>query len=614
MDPSSFHSNYNFKKDLIKENLQKIFGDFDKSIWDVIERDLEWVQLQAGEILIEEGEIGDSLFMLISGKMVSQKTNHDGTTEIMGEILRGETIGEMAIFTDELRYSTVRATRDCVLVKVSKALFMNIIGKHPEVSLNVTRLMIERLKKTVNYRKRESVTICFIPIHGGSFGKDLPYSILEHIKADKKAFLLDLAFVNSRNLEPNMSDVLTTQKLTELFDTIESENHHVLFVGEVGNLTWNQIISRQADQIVIIADASKSPEVKEIEKILFQHTQTNISLLLIHPEDTVVPHNTKRWREARSWVNKHYHLRNGVKSEIGRISRLIMGRATGLVFAGGGAKGFAHLGVLKALEEFGIPIDMVGGTSVGALMAAGAAMNGKVNKMIHVYKEGAIYNPSGDYNIIPIYSLVKGERMKNMITHTIEKFTQKKAIDIEDFWLPLFIVAANYTKAKEEVIQYGDLTKALIASVSIPGVFPPVIYRGDILVDGGTLNNFPVDIMGLLGAEKIIGIDFSFEKNQKIEIYNYPDSWQYLKSKFLGSKEKRMPTLGSRVLQATLLSSESKRNKAKELLDLHFNPNVGGFRITDYKYFDKIVEIGYNHAQEVLKNLSDNELDKIKNK
>ena len=160
----SLHHN-EFHRKLLRDNLNKIFGEFDDTILNEIENQLVWIELDGGKTIIKEGDAGDSLYFVLSGRLVATKKDGDGQEYKIGDVVRGETVGEMAIFTGEPRYATITAIRDSVLVQLPKALFEKVIKEYSDVALNVTKLIIERIKKTHKPHKSNITNICFLPIH-----------------------------------------------------------------------------------------------------------------------------------------------------------------------------------------------------------------------------------------------------------------------------------------------------------------------------------------------------------------------------------------------------------------------------------------------------------------
>lgn len=605
-----------FHRRLLHDNLNKIFGQFDDTILNEIENQLVWIELDGGKTIIQEGDVGDSLYFVLSGRLVATKKDSEGQEYKIGDIVRGETVGEMAIFTGEPRYATVTAIRDSVLVQLSKALFEKVIKQHSEVALNVTKLIIERIKKTQKTHKSKITNICFLPIHETIDSAQIIRSLYDYCSQS-----LDICYVskelisqNGFNLEQNKSDDfnIESKKLIKWLNDLELLHEFMFFECDDKPSSWNEKFLRQADHIVLIADSTQSHQLTPIENELRNMSNVHFSIALVHPSDTVMPSKTKEWLAKRPSVRSHYHLRLGHDKDLQRLGRILTGKATGLVLAGGGAKGFAHIGVLRALNEYQIPIDYLGGTSVGSMMAATFAFDKSSDVLEETIYKATFHKPSSDLSIVPLISLVKGLNIKRMVNFTIKHLSGSAEVDITDTWIPMYIVASNYTKSDESVFFRGNLSKALLASSAIPGVFPPVIIDGELYVDGGTFNNFPADIMRNLDMHKVIGIDFMMEKNHKLTIEDMPSNNQMFRSKLMGSKDEkyRLPGIGSIIINSTLMYSNAKRHESIAYLDLHFNPDVAKFGLTAWTDFHKIVEKGYQHAKQVLGEMSKEELGK----
>ena len=161
-----------------------------------------------------------------------------------------------------------------------------------------------------------------------------------------------------------------------------------------------------------------------------------------------------------------------------RLARIQSRTAVGLVLAGGGARGFAHLGIYRALQEEGVEIDCVGGTSIGSVMAAYVASDQPLATVMANAREAFRTNPTGDFNLLPLMSLIKGRRLRHILHEAVGSLVGFPA-QVEDLWKNYYCVATNYSRASEHVIRHGNLTKALLASVAIPGALPPVLRDGE---------------------------------------------------------------------------------------------------------------------------------------
>ncbi len=619
-----------YQKEQLLNNLYRIFGEFDTTMLTLLEPLLEWVEVGGGEILLRQHDAGDSLYFVISGRLQAFVTDDRGQHVVIGEIVRGETVGEMAIFSGEPRSASIIALRDSVLVKLSKHAFEQVIAAYPAVSMNVTKLIINRLRTSQGERKapKRPVNICLLALHETSTqpAKEAELFAQElHPLLQKKG---SVCLVSSERVDeyfglPNAAQAEKTdagayRELTQWLDDQESQHEFMLYVtdplqpGQEPS-EWTKRCLRQGDEILLLADAEQAPDLTTVEAgYLADVFQTGAaqSLILLHPPKTTHPRHTARWLAPRPLVKSHYHIRRGLDRDMARLSRILSGTAVGLVLAGGGAKGFAHIGVLRALREFGIPVDLVGGTSVGGLVAAAFSFDETVDTVIRHLRKAAHFNPTKDYNLLPLVSLIRGRRIEQMLQTCISDFTGQPDTGIEDSWLTLFTLSSNYTQAREEIHTRGSLLKYLRATSAIPGVFPPIIEGDDLLVDGGAFNNFPADIMNQSKVGKVIGVDLSIDKPRKLNLEQVPPPSALLRDRFRPKalKKYRLPSLVSIMLNSTLLYSSARRNENIRYTDLYFNPDVSRFGMMSWAAYDQIVAKGYEHAREVLQKLEPEKL------
>jgi len=211
-------------------------------------------------------------------------------------------------------------------------------------------------------------------------------------------------------------------------------------------------------------------------------------------------------------------------------------------------------------------------------------------------------NPTGDFNWLPLLSIISGRRLTRIVGQTLTELLGFAA-DIEDLWKSYYCIATNYSQAREHPLRSGPLTQALRASTAIPGALPPVIVDGDLLCDGGTFNNFPVDVMrNLRGVGMVIGVDLNFKKARRMEIGEVPGTWALLRDRLRPRKQRHyhLPSMVSYLLNVTILYSMSRQRHAQTQTDLYFNPPLDRVGLLEWKRFDQIVQQGYEHAIEVL--------------
>jgi NTE family protein len=305
-------------------------------------------------------------------------------------------------------------------------------------------------------------------------------------------------------------------------------------------------------------------------------------------------------------------VRHGHAADLARVARTLFGTAVGLVFGGGGARGFAHLGVLKALEEAGIPVDFVGGASIGSVMAAFAAFDLPADSAIGLARKSFARNPTGDMNIFPLISLIAGKRLRRTIDDGVQAIAGFPA-DMEDSWKPLYCIASNYSRAQEVVLRHGSLARSIRASVAIPAALPPVVMDGDLMIDGGTFNNFPTDVMASQRVGAILGCDLSPGAVRKLDIAEVPSAWQLLLDRLRPRARRRyhLPALSSIILNVSIMRSQSRLKAARAQADVCFTPDLGRIGMLNWKAFDRSVEIGYQHARSVIAALPEETLKRL---
>ncbi len=611
--------NAKHNRELFEKALTEINGTLEQELLNSVEEQIEWVNIHGGEYLFREGDESDALYIVLRGRLTAWRTNGAGKRVKLGDVKRSQTVGELPMFTGKPRIADVIAARDSLLAKLPKVVFLDLLAKSPKFSVETTRLIINRFHD-IDQKKSNSSPIN-ISLIATSKSVDLEYWSKELSKALEKYGSIAVVSSAKLNRELNHENIAqesnsrTTpfRKVAQYLDFLEEEHDYLIYLADNAETPWTARCKRQADRVILLAEGNGSSELTDLEKDGLDNDLIPSSLVLIHPNSTRLPKNTAHWLDKRPWLADHFHIREYHSGDIARLARIISGNAIGLVLAGGGAKGFAHIGVYKALREFNIPIDYVGGTSIGGTVAAAIALD-KPDEIYRHLKTAAFFNPTKDLNLWPIISLMKGKRVNSMIENAIHDFTGRRDVNTEDTWITHFVISSNFTQARQEIHRRGSMKQNLLASIAIPGVFPPVVKGNDLLIDGATFNNFPVDVMVAMQPKKVIGCDLVVEKKYELKFTKAPTSWQLLRDKLRPKKQRiyRLPGLTSMLLNTSILYSSSKRAENSKMLDLLFKPNLAGFGITKWKAFDKIADVGYNHAREVLSNLTNEELESFR--
>ncbi|MGK2898766.1 MAG: patatin-like phospholipase family protein [Burkholderiaceae bacterium] len=609
METSKSHAHY--LDALLTRHLTAFLGEAEPEVIDLLRRHMQWVELPGGQVLMSQGEPGDAMYLTVSGRLRTYIADEDGTQRMVREIARGQVVGEMSLFTDEPRSATLVAIRDTVLVRLGKAEFKQLLAVSGQLSIALTRQIIQRLQSEGSRSGMDRpVAIGLLPISDGVALTAFAEVLAARLRQIGRVAVIDAQRLDADLAEPGIThraqgDAEANRRIAVRLDEIEAAHDFVLLLSDTTPTAWTHRCSRHCDELYLLADADRPARLHPIEDqcLVRRPARTDAAeiLVLLHPADRRSPRGTEAWL-ARRDVADHLHIRPALERDIGRLARLISRTGVGLVLAGGGARGLAHLGVYRALQERGIEIDVVGGTSIGAVMAAYVAADQPIGDITANARQAFATNPTGDFNLIPMVSLIKGLRLRRIVGQALQAQTGFEA-RVEDLWKSYYCVATNYSQAREQVVRRGPLLDALLASSAIPGALPPLISEGDLLCDGGTFNNFPVDVMrGMRGVGRVIGVDLSFRNPLPIPHGEVPGTWALLRDRLRlrHRRHYKLPTLPAYLMNVTVLYSMSRQRAARKLTDVYMNPPLRRVGMLQWERFDQIVAQGYAHACEVL--------------
>lgn len=591
-----------FRRKLLDRTLVSLFGKISPESYREIEENLEVVHLKGGEWLFSQGEPGDSMYLVMGGRLRVLGRSDGGGDRTIGEISRGESVGETALITDEPRSASIVAIRDSILIRLSKASFERLIRSQPDLLLNLSRLVIRRLTRSQRGRGRNSRIRSIAVVFAG---EGVPRE--EFIRRFSAALEVHGSILNlNRERVEALAGFFPAAERTEAdrylaswLDEQHGKHRFLVYEAEDSDSPWTRRCIRQADRVLVVAGAKEDPAPRGVEADLLvapgPFANASRDLVLVHMGEGHAPSGTNRWLDSRGSL-RHYHLRWGRGADMERLARVLAGKGVGIVFSGGGAKGFAHIGVLKAIREASIPIDMVGGTSMGAILAAGISADWDFDTYLRTFLQSfSRGNPMGGISLMPLVSFFSGKRLDSLLKGHFGRG------EIEDLWIPFYCASSNLTTGSVEVHDRGPLWKALRASASLPGVFPPVVYGNHLHIDGGTLDNLPVSSAREFGAGVVIACDLDLDKQYRLDYQVFPSNWELFKDRYITRRKRfRVPDLPSIVFQATLLGNHAKHGKALVDSDIHFRPKVQKISFLDWSAFGQAVEIGYLHAKERL--------------
>ncbi len=580
--------------------LASYFGEIDKDKLDLIEPRFEWLHLDRGETLFSQGDEADGLYILIHGFLQVVAADAPGAERTIGSISRGEIVGEMAILSGDKRMATVRAVRDSDLVRLSKAEFDQISRAYPAVSLAIMRILVKRLRDRGRTTHRPgAVNVALVPAD-----PRVPLAELAGRLRGALACADRTALVNSRSLAselPAMENIAQASDdsplhlgLATWLEDLEARHDYVLYECDAEATPWTRRCIGQADQVLIVGRTGDDPAPGKIEREWLAETDDVLAapqtLILIHPNGNNLPSGTLAWLEERRLAG-HVHLRWDCDDDFARLARIISRRSVGLVLGGGGARGMAHLGVLRALRERGIPVDMVAGTSIGAIVGGAIAMGMDEDKLMRLCRETLQEsNPFSDFTI-PLVSLLRSRKINRAAQQAYGEAR------IEDLWLGFFCMSSDLSACDVKVHDRGPLWLAARTSASLPGIMVPILHDGAVHVDGGVMNNLPGDIMRRQ-AGLVIAVDVDSRENMRTELAELPSSWKILWSRILPWKRRILaPNIAEIMMAAIMTGSRKNADAVKDDADLSLEPPVQGIGILDFKAIEATAQAGYEYTR-----------------
>ncbi|MCM2270511.1 MAG: patatin-like phospholipase domain-containing protein [Thermoanaerobaculia bacterium] len=587
-------------------HLEALFGPFAPEEGETLRRLADSVEhrtLRRGEELFRLGDAADAAYVVLDGALRAAVPDAERGEREVAEFRRGRTVGDLALVSGAARTATVYAVRDSDLARIPRAAFLELIERRPTAALKVAQsIVVAATRRDAAAERRRSAGGTLGLLAGGpsapveEIARELAARLAPHGGArlvtsdDVDAALGRHGIAQAAESEP------THLRLTQWLFEQEQRHRHLILVADPTWTRWSERCARSTDQLVTIADATQPAAPGELEarltSSLLPGRDPRRSLVLVHPAATERPRETSRWLRERN-VDDVYHLRRGDEAGLGRLARLLGGRAVSLVLGGGGARGFAHLGVFRALAELGVPVDRVGGASIGAAMALPVALGFDPERSLAHVREG--FSSLLDYTL-PLASLLAGRR----ITRAIERHAA--GWEIEDLWIPYFCVSTNLTTARSVVHRRGEVVRAVRASVSIPGVLPPVPADGDLLVDGGVLDNLPIGVAREIDPHgTIVAIDVAPPRGPaaKRDYGNAISGWRLARDRVLPWRRAApVPGIGVTILQSQVVAASRARQQLLDqgVADLYLNIHVKGVGLLAFDQVDRGARVGYDES------------------
>ncbi|WP_164115670.1 patatin-like phospholipase family protein [Sphingorhabdus sp. Alg239-R122] len=441
--------------------------------------------IPGGRNLVEQGNDANAIFFVQTGRFRVLVTQPDGAQRMVAEVNAGEPVGELAFFGGGKRTATVQAARDSIVLALGREAYDAVAAAYPGIVSVLLGAVSRRLAavtaRTPQMEAQAARVIAVLPAGNSNYPKDF---------VQQAGHALQQVIGTAQSVTAVAEGDVTAASSAEYERWLQKEEERggYVLVDARGDMDWSRMVCRNADALVMVADAAMADSTpSDLEEAAFNWIwPENRTLVMLRETSDTEISGTLRWMRPRE-PHLHLHLARDVPADMMRLARFLGGCAVGLVLAGGGALGCAHLGIVQGLRDAGVPIDYIGGTSAGAAMGAAIAQGNNVDATLDQMEDMFVGKKAMKRLTVPVHSLLDPRVFDAELK---ERYSTR---DITDQQVPFFAISTNLTTNDLHVHDSGPLWEAVRASGSLPTILPPFIDdAGNILVDGGVLDNIPV--------------------------------------------------------------------------------------------------------------------------
>jgi NTE family protein len=517
------------------------------------------VTVPAGTWLMQAGDPPGPAFVVRRGRL---------EVEVAGQIVRelgpGAVIGELALLTGELRSAGVRARRDSTVLEIPRAAFEEVLAADAVASRTVLTQIAERLRTAgaaaQDGRAPQPKVVAVVGMHPASGAAQVAHLLGQRLS--EHHLIAAPGVVDPEGLE-----------------RAERDHDRVVLVAEHAtdgaDLAWRDFCLRQADAVVLVAQGDAPPPTGPLAPAPARSPDV---VLMGAGAD---PARREAWVAAtEAWqltvVDGDPAI--GLRPLADRLA----GRSLGLTLAGGGARAFAHIGVLRELEDAGIHVDRVAGSSVGAIIAGLHASGRDGDELEEIcYAEFVRRRPFSDWTL-PTHSMAKGRRMHEALVRAFGDSV------FEGLPRQLHTVSTDLMTRTRQVHRRGVLVDAISASARLPVLFAPVPDdSGRLLIDGGVLDNLPVDLLTERDEGPVVAVSISMGGGGNG-----------------GGRARtgrpRVPALGETLLRTMMIGSGGAVAAARAQGAWVVTPPTLGVGLLEFHQLDRMIEAGRTAARTLL--------------
>ncbi|VVC77052.1 putative NTE family protein [Aquicella siphonis] len=569
-----------------------LFSSLPKHEFNSLSDFMQKIHLKENDFLYRQNEPSNFLYIIVKGKLTTLVKGIDSEYSSIDVIHPGEVIGELGVLSGEPRSLSVMALTDAEIISLPGEIFRSLCERYPSMLMTIMSPVLKRAHKAIQVIEGNFSCkyVLIFPIHTNVNLNEVITVLIKNLKNHKNIyFAVDTHESVEEMLNQNSHLEGKYELIVILFRKFMQFNNPLL----KGKLNKVYFVTHESSDTGF--DQENMRHLVDTEKIF----NVKYELILLHNKILNIAENTKHWLTLANF-SSHHHFHLGDNDDQLRFTRVISGKRIGLVLGGGGIRGWTHIGVLKALEEMKIPIDAIGGTSIGALVGACYAMTRNYQITHDLFQK--LTNIISLMTFVkeityPLISFFNGKHGTNILQEVFKEHY------IEDLWIPYFCISANLSTREDVIHSTGLLWEKLRASNSLPGIVPPMVIDGQLHFDGGLVNNLPVDRMkNLLGAncKTIASLLTNFKPDETN--YVFPPILGLTSSIFykmgLNHGEYVIPPILDTFIQSVLMGSSLNEKHTLALADVVINMDFINNSILFLKNLkpDQLIQSGYEAA------------------
>ncbi len=544
-----------------------LFSGLEPALREAVASRARALRVDAGEWLFREGEEGDAMYIVRAGRL---EVVDETAKAVIRELGRGDALGELALLSSSPRSASVRAARASDVLAIDRSDFEQHLHDSPGLSLALNRVLAEQVRDNrapASTTRPRPTTVVLVGL-----ADQLPLAKITRRLASAMEGHLSTALLDGSEADAPTAGSEPTSVYGPLLDRAEA-GHDIVMLAAGSVLSggpWTEFCLQQADRIMAVTAGGPVPDALRDRPDLR-------GCDLVAYDTAPGAGELEGWAALLEPIESHVVREIDFDADVERAARRLSGRSVGIVLSGGGARAFAHIGVLEELTAAGVTIDRVAGVSMGAFVGALFAMGLDGDEMdARCFEEWIQRRPLKDYTV-PRRALIRGQRAEAMLRRTFGE------VAIEELARSFMCGCAELRSGRLVVVRAGPLWEGVGFSICIPVLAPPQVRGRELLIDGSLVDNLPVETMSDLGEGPIIAVDV------KATFESAPAGRQSTERR---TRIARAPSLGETLTRVLLLGSTNTSEAARRHADLVIKPRAEGVGLLEFHQLDAAREAG----------------------